>query len=457
MRLRIYRWVHRLFFEPIAEAVAFQKWGSDRSRELARVPEGPGTVCLGQEPHFNSHVWFHAASVGELESLWTVIEAWIEKGGRVSVSIFSKSAEKSLAKLKTALAQRSSQIVYFGYSPWEGRWGDFLKRYSPDVFVTAKYEAWPELWLSLAHQEVPLVIVGAKKRSSYRFAQRMCGLLGGQIPRIHFLSVSSADADALADALKDRFEAASVRVIGEPRWDRVSRRLENSPGNSEVAKIVKDYELLPKPWGVLGSAWIEDLQVWKDSLREFLGKEASGTLWVVPHRIDPSYLAQVERFLGEQGFEISRSSLGFGGFEGFGGFKGFKGFKQGAGKPVVLIDQMGFLAELYSYADWAYVGGGFGKGVHSTIEPALQAIPIAVGPARIESFSEISQLKEAGILSVVNNAQELKTWVSRVRGLRNTEGGDALRVKWREEISKKLGATQGVVSVIEEIVRVKRK
>ena len=62
-------------------------------------------------------------------------------------------------------------------------------------------------------------------------------------------------------------------------------------------------------------------------------------------------------------------------------------------RPCVLVDEMGFLSELYGAADWAYVGGGFGAGVHSTIEPAIQGIPILIGPVRADHFTEIGQLQ----------------------------------------------------------------
>ncbi|MGK5088690.1 glycosyltransferase N-terminal domain-containing protein [Bdellovibrionota bacterium FG-2] len=430
LRVTFYRWIHQVLFEKIAERVASQKWArADDILGSAR------TRIFANETPEHSHVWFHAASVGELESLWTVIDAWIEKGGRASISIFSKSAEKSLMKLKEDLGVRAAQIGYLGYSPWEGRWGEFLTRIKPDVFVTAKYEAWPELWLSLAEQKIPLVVVGAKKRCSYIIAQKMCSLLGGQTPHTQFLSVSAPDAEELRVSFPET-AGARIRVVGEPRWDRVAKRLEKNAAkvlqNSQAWKVAKRFEHLPKPWGVLGSAWLEDLHLWKVCF-----KEVRGTLWIVPHSIDQSYLFQIEKFMGEQGFEISRTSVES---------------KRGGGRTCVLVDQMGFLAEFYSFADWAYVGGGFGKGVHSTIEPALQAIPIAVGPARIESFSEIFQLKDLGILSVVRNSAEILEWVKNLRGSINAAQGLDLRVRWRQEISKKLGATQGVVSVIDAIL-----
>lgn len=374
-------------------------------------------------------VWFHAASVGELESLWPVaLKAAHEISGlELILTVFSESARARLERLRGALASeaRRQPVVFAGYSPWEGSWLRSLQALRPHLFVTAKYEAWPELWEGLSQLDIPLVIVGARARRSLRICKFACVALGVTLPRMTLLPVLERDRGELS-AL---FQTASIVVAGEPRWDQVFSR--SCQGDERARELMQSASDLPRPWGILGSAWLEDLERWK----VILSRGWSGTLWVVPHRVDPESIAGIEKFLGALGVRAARSS-------GRGGLSGLRSLE---GHGMVLVDEMGFLSELYAGADWAYVGGGFGAGVHSTIEPAIHGIPISAGPAGSENFAEIDELRETRQLSLVLNAQDLKAWLE---GVRDQSVG--CRPRWLEQAKARLGATGRVVGILRE-------
>ena len=339
-------------------------------------------------------VWFHAASVGELEGLWPVARLWAEAGGEVLLTNFSDSATSALARLGAELDKIGDgrRILYRGFSPLEGAWRKAAESLKPDVFVTSKYECWPDLWAALAELEVPLVVTGARPRRSLRVAALASRVLQGQPPPLRFLCVDEEDARAL----EAEFPGSRASRCGDPRWDRVRERaLADSPRAREVAQSLG---ALPRPWGVLGSAWLSDLEVWK----EFLAG-VRGTLWVVPHRIDAASVAEIERFLRANDRKPLRTS----GLVG----RGSAGMLDGRAAPAVLVDEMGFLLELYGSAEWAYVGGGFEAGVHSTIEPAIRGIPIVAGPKRATRFPEIAELARDGQLALVADSRELGRWL----------------------------------------------
>ncbi|HLD99266.1 MAG TPA: glycosyltransferase N-terminal domain-containing protein [Bdellovibrionota bacterium] len=376
--------------------------------------------------------WFHAASVGELESLWPVITAWAAGEGSSSnasgskrrelvVSILSESARGHILRLREALKASPAELLYAGYCPAEGHWGRALDCVRPGIFITAKYEAWPDLWGHLARAEIPLVIVGAKARRSLRLVKLACRALGSALPKLTLITALTSDSSAL----KELFPTADVKLCGEPRWDRVYQR--SQAGSDRARRLIAVFENGRRPWGVLGSVWSEDMEVFRGCL-----SVPKGTLWVVPHRNDPASIAEMETFLREEGLDPLKTS---------------ELQSASENRSCILVDEMGFLSELYSAADWAFVGGGFGDGIHSTIEPAIHGIPIAGGPNGAEKFAEIAELRESGQLRIVRNHAELKSWVESRSGVLDSDQKRD-RDRWKSEAETRRGASLRVAEVI---------
>lgn len=426
-RMRIYKTLQNWVIEP---------WLLPRWMSEERIDEEKAYGLLKCElparVSGRARAWFHAASVGELESLMPVIDAWLSDGSEAIVSVLSESARGAVVRLRTRGtmaaspsvrdSSQDSRILYAGYCPWEGHWGRALTRVKPDIFITAKYEAWPELWASLAERKTPLVVVSAKARRSLKVAGTLCRLLGGNIPVLRLLAVKESDADELR-ALFSGFPSARVECAGEPRWDRVAARIQQ--GSPRARELIARYQELPRPWGVLAQVWPEDMDVWRGQLGA-----AGGALWVVPHRVDAESVEAIERYLVRAGLNPRRTSA------------------NGAvprETDCVLVDEMGFLLELYAAADWVYVGGGFGISMHSTIEPALFGLPVACGPAGENKFPEIALLQSAGQLEVVRDREQLASWVERLGRCTPEE-----RERWKAESRSRLGATHTVMASIQK-------
>lgn len=374
-------------------------------------------------------LWFHAASVGELEALWPVIIALAEKakGGlkiQFALTVFSSSARARLGQLEQSLLDLGAQVAVCGYSPWEGNWGDALGKVKPKLFITTKYEAWPELWMSLSERSIGLVIISAKKRRSLEISKWICQLFLVPLPKMKLLTASAGDGSGLSQIFKE----AEVLQVGEPRWDQVFSRAHQ--GNSRAKRVLEVLSPSPRPWGVLGQIWPEDLSLWKSVIRQ-----ASGTLIIVPHRIEPKYLTPVGNFLNEAGIQYLKSSA-------------LKGNEQGV--QALLVDEMGFLSELYAGADWAYVGGGFGKGVHSTIEPAIYGVPIGCGPQGVEKFPEIYNLEKRGQLKIIRNEVELAQWMT--LNLAPATGAKLSRELWMRQAQQEKGATIRICEIIGSVL-----
>ncbi len=376
--MRFYRGFFRLVFRYFARALV----GQERWQETLRIPkifrEMPERVSGGHR------TWFHAASMGELESLWPLIErASDEPGSSLILTVFSTSAWAHVHRMSRKLSGVSP--LYVGYSPLESGWKEALQMANPTLFVTAKYEAWPEMWDGLARLGIPLAIIGAKPRSSILWAKRVLKIFSGLIPKILFVSFDPENKPGLLKA----FPGFDIFEGSDPRWDRVFQRSEAV--HPRVTELVRQFVDLERPWGVVGSAWPGDV----NSLPADCAKTIPGTLWLVPHRVDPKHVSEIEILLRDRGFTPVRTSVD----EPI----------RPAGKIAILVDEMGFLTELYSKMDWAFIGGGFTSSIHSTIEPAIYGLPIYGGPRGQQKFDEIALLKKQGQLHLYGDHNQVRT------------------------------------------------
>ncbi|HTL13179.1 MAG TPA: glycosyltransferase N-terminal domain-containing protein, partial [Bdellovibrionota bacterium] len=360
---------------------------------------------------------------GELESIRPLLDRARREGWESVVTGFSPSLELTLRRMGGDAGGQGGRLRHAGLSPGEGQWAAALAGVRPHAFVTAKYEAWPDLWASLGERKIPLLIVGAKPRGSLRTVRRALTALGGAIPPLDLVAFEDQDTAAL----REIFPAARVESGVDPRWDRASERARRP--SARVDELATRFAGLPKPWGILGSAWPADVRRFERGWAHGRGK---GTLWVVPHRVDDAGVREVEDELRMLGLMPFRSNDGTG-----------KLVPPKDGKACVVVNEMGFLSELYRLGDWAYVGGGFGAGVHSTIEPAVHGLSIAAGPARAQLFTEVRILSARGQLTLVKDGVQLASWLRSV-----TEGAPK-----RFEVGALLGGTDRIWARLAGVVR----
>jgi 3-deoxy-D-manno-octulosonic-acid transferase len=399
--------------------------GTERARR--QLEDWADLDWPGKTAERRKRVWIHAASAGELEILWPVAEQLATDEMEFVLTVLSPSARTKVRELAEALGRRGARVLVSGYSPLEGRWDEALRQAAPSVFVTAKYEAWPELWLSLADHQIPLVVVDGRMRRSLAISSSICRLLGSPLPRMSFSCVLPEEQMGLQRA----FPECETRLTGDPRWDRVFER--SALGSPRARALVESCGDLPRPWGVLGSAWKEDLAVWAKAWPALSEAERRGTLWIVPHRVDEEHLHEMESCLrNEMGFSPLRTSKR-------------ENIVRAASGSCLLVDEMGFLSELYASADWAYVGGGFGEGIHSTIEPAIHGIPLAGGKNGASRFPEIQELSATRQFRSIASPDDLVAWLRD----RSLDGRTQTQAQWRLDAELRRGAAARVARRIE--------
>lgn len=352
-------------------------------------------------------VHFHAASVGEFEQAKPLIEALRAESTlyRITASFFSPSGYES--------QKNWPHIDGACYIPHDRQqeMNEFLNRITPDLIVVIRYDLWLEFMRQAGQRNIPVVLAcGVLRANSARFFPGLRSFFAGLYGRLAFVHcVSKEDRESFLRLAPH----VPVEVTGDTRYDRVVGRIE-SQEESELVQgirgIAGDRRIL-----VAGSTWKED-----ERLLAVLHERQDLFLVIVPHEPGPEEVtAALDQFpsaalLSQVTEEMSANLRG------------------------IIVDRMGVLADLYRLADIAYVGGGFGAGVHSVLEPAAFGLPVLSGP-RIDRSRDATAMNDAGLLLTVEQQDELRAEVDRL--LADPSGLSALRERVERFVTGQLGAT----------------
>jgi 3-deoxy-D-manno-octulosonic-acid transferase len=306
-------------------------------------------------------VWFHAASLGEFEQGRPVIEEMKNRDPHLKVvlSFFSPSGYEIRKNYSGA-----DLIVYLpSDSPSNAkRWVKILK---PDLAVFIKYEFWANYFFQLKANSVPLIVISAIFRSDQRFFGSQKAFWKEVLDCVdHFFVQNQISFDLLK-----RAGNYAVTLAGDTRYDRVI----------DIAKQRKDIPFVSsfiagRKCIVGGSTYSFEEKIIQDVLK-------SNNEWcavVAPHEIEESRIQKICDLYGSDCIRFSKLEN-----------------RSSEGKRVLIIDNIGMLSSLYAYATISVIGGGFGKGIHNTLEAAVYGIPVVFGP-KYKKFEEAVLLVESG-------------------------------------------------------------
>lgn len=346
-------------------------------------------------------VWIHAAS-GEIEYAKPVIRELRARfpATPLVVSYFSPSAERLLPP--------EEPMVKFFPMPWDtrGRMRHALDVLKPVAVLFARTDAWPELVAQCRARGVPTLLFAttlAENSSKKNFFGRP--LVRGTLAR---LTAIHAVSDEDARQLRAIGVREAVYVTGDTRFDQVFHRLEHPR-----LQLEKPEWLAGHPVFVAGSTWPEDEAVLVPALREFLA--VGGRALFAPHEATPAHLDRLRARWREAGVAtmlLSELALG-------------------DRAPVILVDTVGILADLYAWGNCAFVGGSFRAKIHSVMEPLAAGLPVAVGPYHRNNREAIAFQDEAlgglRMVTAVRDAGELAAWLKTAVAA----DGPAIRAKTR--------------------------
>ena len=316
------------------------------------------------------YVWFHAASLGEFEQGRPLMEQLRKDHPeyKILLTFFSPSGYEVRKNYEGA-----DIITYLPLDTITNA-RRFLRLVRPVKAFFIKYEFWYNYLHILKHRNVPVYSVS----SIFRPDQGFFKWYGRQYGRVlncftHFFVQNEISKELLAKIGID-----CVTIVGDTRFDRVLQIKEAA----KQLPIVKAFKQDAKVF-VAGSSWQPDEEIFI----KYFNEHRDWKLIIAPHVIGEDHLKQIEKLL--EGRKVIR-------YSGLSGDSGDLGEAE-----VLIIDCFGLLSSIYHYGDVAYVGGGFGVGIHNLLEAAVWDVPVFFGPNN-ERFQEAQALKQSGGFEITN-------------------------------------------------------
>ena len=308
-------------------------------------------------------VWFHCASLGEFEQGRPLLEEIRERDPEVKIllTFFSPSGYRIRKDYPGA-----DYVTYLPLdTPRNAR--KFVEQVSPEKVFFIKYEYWYFMLRRLHRQHIPVYLVSAIFRKDQLFFRWYGRWFRRMLHYYHHLFVQD---DRSRDLLKT-YGVDSVTVSGDTRFDRVQKIVAGAPAVPLLEQFRDDTLLL-----IGGSTWPEDEEL---LIQYYQEADASIKLVLAPHEVHKlSIRRMLSRFSSEEVLVWSEAG------------------DDDPGKArVLVIDTIGMLSSLYGYGKLAYVGGGFGKGIHNILEAATYGMPVVFGPKH-KKFREANDLVEKG-------------------------------------------------------------
>lgn len=304
-------------------------------------------------------IWFHAASLGEYEQGLPVIEKIKEKypNHKIIVTFFSPSGYE-VRKNNTI----TDVTVYLPLDTKKNA-KQFLKLTHPEMAFFIKYEYWPNYLNELRKLKTPTYLISGIFRENQMFFKWYGGFYRKALETFTYFFVQNESSKKLLLELGK----TNVAVSGDTRFDRVAAILEKDNSLDFIETFKNDTLTI-----VVGSSWPKD----ESLLVDYINQTSEKVKFIIaPHNIKAEQIQDLKNSISKKTILFSEKET-----ENLANF------------DVFIIDTIGILTKIYSYADIAYVGGGFGNpGVHNILEPATFGVPIVIGP-NFSHFAEATAL-----------------------------------------------------------------
>ena len=329
------------------------------------------------ESHFKTTdkvIWFHCASLGEFEQGRPIIESCKSKfkDHKILVTFFSPSGYE--------IRKDYADANLVTYLPLDTKYNakKFLQVVNPRIAIFVKYEFWPNLLRALKTKKTETILISGNFRTNQAFFKWYGSWMNKSLKSFSHFFVQNS----LSQQLLNKNGFKNVTVSGDTRFDRVNDIKEQNNILDFAAEFKDNKTTL-----VAGSTWAKDEEHIVNYINVFANDEQK--FIIVPHNIEVKEIEKLKERISKKAVLFSeKEAIDLSNYQ------------------VLIIDTIGLLSKVYNYADIAYVGGGFGAGIHNILEPATFGIPIIIGP-NYEKFHEAKELVELGACKVIKSREDL--------------------------------------------------
>lgn len=326
-------------------------------------------------------VWVHCASLGEFEQGRPIIEQIrkVDPSKKILLTFFSPSGYE--------IRKNYEGADYIFYLPIDTRGNvkRFMDIVNPKAAIFIKYEFWLNYLGELGKRNVPTYVVSAIFRPKSIFFRPWGWAWRKALKSFTTIFVQNQESKNLLASIGH----SNVVIAGDTRFDRVAA----------IAKMRRDIPIVERFKGdsrlfVAGSTWGPD----EELLIELINDNPTIRFVIAPHEMDEARIKHIITSVkgGAARYTESTDNSDF------------------SDKQVLILDTVGILSAVYGYATWSYIGGGFGVGIHNTLEAATFGLPIAFGP-KYKKFQEACDMIELRAATSIKNSEELKDWFEPLR------------------------------------------
>jgi len=388
------------FFNPKA-----RQWVEGRKNIFVRIRE--------QVKNDRPLIWVHCASLGEFEQGRPLIEN-IKKNHpeyRILLTFFSPSGYE--------VRKNYAQADYIFYLPADTprnarRFTELVK---PEKVFFVKYEYWQFYFRELKAKNIPVYVISAIFRKEQWFFRN--GIVGRWYRNILFLVEHFFVQNEESVELLKSIGLQNVTRTGDTRFDRVAEIAANGRLLPLIEKFKGNSKLV-----VAGSSWKPD----EDLIIRYINSHEGIKYIFAPHEIKPQNIDRILSSVNKPGIRLSEAVP-----EDVNNF------------DVLLIDSIGLLSSVYRYANLAYIGGGFGVGIHNTLEAAIYNIPVVFGPNYLK-FNEAVMLEQLHVAFPVHNYDELENNFTKL--LSDDVLCEEIAKECRSYTSSNVGATRRITDEV---------
>lgn len=372
-------------------------------------------IAAFQNQSQSNVIWFHVSSLGEFEQGRPLIEKLKEQypSWKIVLTFFSPSGYEIRKSYATVDA-----VFYLPIDNLTNA-KRFYELIKPDLVVFVKYDFWFYYIREAYKRNIPIILISAVFKPNHVFFKSYGEFYRKILKYFSHIFVQDEESGKLLERIGIHSE-----VAGDTRCDRVIQIAQNPLPLDEVRAFVQNRFTI-----VVGSMWNEDMQV----LKSMINNSRDDIVWIIAsHNIEDSYISLLQK-------QIIKPTLRYSKLQE----------SKDSQFQVLLVDNIGKLSSLYQFAKIAYIGGGFGKGIHNTLEPAVYGIPVVFGP-KFHKFNEaVEMIKEGAAFSVNNEYECSKIFLKLINDVAFRNKSSKIAYHY---IQRKSGATDLIMKYIEDIL-----
>jgi len=329
-------------------------------------------------------IWVHSSSLGEFEQGRPVIEKLKHDypDYKILLTFFSPSGYEIRKNYQNA------DYIFYLPADTPANAKKFTTITKPKIAIFIKYEYWFNYLNELYNNKIAVFFISAIFRNNHYFFKNHGKWSLNQLKKIDYFFVQNETSKNLL--LNNGINHAIVS--GDTRFDRVLQIAANPQALPLIKLFSENHKVI-----IAGSSWPVDDNLFSG----LINTQPKGAKYIiVPHEIHDEYIEKLIKLFGKKACKLSSIT------------------EQNAREiNIIIVDSIGLLSSMYAHAHIAYIGGGFGKGIHNTLEAACFGLPVIFGPHYLK-FSEAVQLINIGGAFSINNEQML---IQKVNELLNDE------------------------------------